>query len=188
MAQVRLSRPHYNALPLFFTTEYVTFSNVPTSSMTSRSGIVDPSTSMLQNPLARRKSVHFEDRPAVDDAKEMTEDPNDEYFARENADFMEYWHSTDWQRHMSGEADSAQMREWGELQDSWDSFEATASGIRSVPNYQFQPHNPYLVGAEYQTRNHMAHMDASQVFYEVSARIGGPSPPILTIDFRASLN
>jgi peroxin-5 len=59
------------------------------------------------------------------------------------------------------------MKEWGDLQDSWDSFEATASGIRQIPSYQFQPHNPYLAGAEYRTRNHMAHMDASQAFYEV---------------------
>lgn len=123
---------------------------------------------MTQTPLVRRKSVHFEDKPALEegDVRQEEEDPNDAYFAQENIDFMEFWHNSDSQRHLTREEETAQMKEWGELQDSWDSFEATASGIRHIPNYQFQPHNPYVAGAEYLTRNHLAHMDASQAFYE----------------------
>ena len=146
--------------------ESVSFNEVRTSNTAPLSTFVDPSTSQV--PLVRRKSVHFEEKPSLEDLelKQDQEDPNEEYFAQENADFMEYWHSTDWQRQMSGEAENAQLREWGELQDSWDAFEATASGIRHIPSYQFQPRNPYLEGNEYRTRNHMAHLDASQAFYE----------------------
>lgn len=90
-------------------------------------------------------------------------DDNDAYFARENADYIKYWKD-------QGEAAEAARNQraqetnsqWAALQDSWDQFEATATGIKPVPQYQFQPNNPYLLGES--SRHHRMH---AQTAYEV---------------------
>ncbi|KAL1728816.1 peroxisomal targeting signal 1 receptor [Schizophyllum commune] len=89
-------------------------------------------------------------------------DDNDAYFARENADYIKYWKD-------QGEAAEAARNQraqetnsqWAALQDSWDQFEATATGIKPVPQYQFQPNNPYLLGES--SRHHRMH---AQTAYE----------------------
>ncbi|EMD37853.1 hypothetical protein CERSUDRAFT_114497 [Gelatoporia subvermispora B] len=43
-------------------------------------------------------------------------------------------------------AQGAQQAEWDRLQNDWDSFEATATGIRPAAYYRFQTNNPYLSG------------------------------------------
>lgn len=92
----------------------------------------------------------------MDDEAGVQIDDNDAYFARENADYMQYWKD-------QGEAAEAARTQraqetnsqWAALQDSWDQFEATSSGIKPVPQYQFQPNNPYLRGDS--SRHHRVH-------------------------------
>lgn len=60
---------------------------------------------------------------------------------------------------------SAQQKEWDMLQNDWDTFEATAAGLKPVAStssatangYAFTPHNPYLTS----TRTHALHAHRS---------------------------
>ncbi|KZT26687.1 TPR-like protein [Neolentinus lepideus HHB14362 ss-1] len=93
------------------------------------------------------------------------DDPNEEYFRLDNEDYMDYWKT----HHMgpfTGLTDQAPLGEWDNLQRDWEEFEATASGIKPVANYQFQANNPYMIGDSSRTRNHMMHLDRPQSFYE----------------------
>ncbi|KAF8757025.1 Tetratricopeptide repeat [Rhizoctonia solani] len=94
---------------------------------------------------ARRKSVHFE---SGSDQAQITEQDD----AFDNADvFYDIYNR---ERQASSVADP-QKDEWAQLQSDWDSFEATASGIKPVHprRYQFQKNNPYLN----ETRMHAMH-------------------------------
>ncbi|KDQ57825.1 hypothetical protein JAAARDRAFT_58405 [Jaapia argillacea MUCL 33604] len=99
----------------------------------------------------------------------MQEDPNEAYFKQDNADYMAYWRSQEAaqnaEQNLAGVRD-AQRHEWDGLQRDWDNFEATASGIRPIANYQFQVNNPYMLGESSRTRNHLAHMERPESFYE----------------------
>lgn len=135
--------------------------------------VYDPSTSSYHSiPMTygRRKSVHFDqdDQHAQEEeGTQREEDPNEAYFRQENEEYTNYWNN---QAHMPAEYDtgvSAQQAEWGALQDSWDSFEASAWGVKPVAHYEFQPHNPYLRSeGTYVSRNHMMHSEGMG-FHEV---------------------
>ncbi|CCA66374.1 related to peroxisomal targeting signal receptor [Serendipita indica DSM 11827] len=97
------------------------------------------------------KSVHFnpvtETSSIVNQPDEMSEE--DAYWQAENRDYKDYWDKAAALPSASTIdplAESAQQREWGELQESWDSWEATSSGVRQVaaPTYGFQTNNPYV--------------------------------------------
>ncbi|EGN99677.1 hypothetical protein SERLA73DRAFT_167583 [Serpula lacrymans var. lacrymans S7.3] len=108
-------------------------------------------------------------RPNENIAAEATgvrqEDPNESYFRQENEEFARYW-----QAHHTGplpvSGSMSETQSWHEMQQNWDSFEATATGIKPVANYQFQPHNPYVLGDSSRTHNHAVHLGQSQTFYE----------------------
>lgn len=55
----------------------------------------------------------------------------------------------------------AEDADWGRLQRDWESFEATVTGIRPLAHYQFQPHNPYVLGEASRTRHHTMHLDTN---------------------------
>lgn len=108
------------------------------------------------------------DRPdqLAEEGPELDEDPNEAYFKQENAEFQTYWDAHHAEPAPMVQA-SAQQDEWSHLQESWDYFEATSSGITEIDNYQFQDNNPYLLGERSRTRHHMAHLNGPQTFYEV---------------------
>ena len=99
-----------------------------------------------------RKSVHF-GRPEflVEHLDtERFEDQDDRYWMQENKEYQNYWNSPH-------HAESLRVPpDWDRLQNDWDRFEATATGIKPVSVYQFQPNNPYLTG-DSSTRNHIMH-------------------------------
>ncbi|KAF8518787.1 hypothetical protein JB92DRAFT_2065291 [Gautieria morchelliformis] len=100
-----------------------------------------------------RKSVHFSPPEVFVDGPEKIEDSDDRYWRQENQEYQNYWSSLD-----HGETQlAAPAPDWDRLQDDWDRFEATATGIKPVSVYQFQPSNPYLVGDSSTTRNHTMH-------------------------------
>ncbi|CAE6368077.1 unnamed protein product [Rhizoctonia solani] len=104
-------------------------------------GGISSSTPLLQ----RRKSVHFESG-----SEETQRTEQDDAF--DNADvFYDIYNR---EHHAASIADP-QKDEWAQLQADWDSFEATASGIKPVQprTYQFQKNNPYLA----ETRTHAMH-------------------------------
>ncbi|KAH8119082.1 TPR-like protein [Phellopilus nigrolimitatus] len=142
--------------------------------------VIDPSTS---TDTLRRKSVHFDQRPETLQEESGTalqeEDPVEAYFRRENDEYIDYWNtassSTAQQRMdadayltgMNGIGMNAQEKEWGALQESWDSYEATTWGVKPVAHYQFQPHNPYLLGGENTRAMNQQHaMHSGRSLYE----------------------
>ena len=103
---------------------------------------------------------------------QQVKDPHEAYFRQENAEFTEYWNA-----HYTGPTSrmmsaDQEKNAWHEMQRDWDAFEATATGVKPVVNYQFQTNNPYLLGDSSRTRHHTLHMSQSQRAYEVRT----PSP------------
>lgn len=102
------------------------------------------------------------------------EDPNDAYFRQENEEYIKYWDDAKVNNTEAATSSpiqsSTQQAEWAQLQQDWDSFEATATGLRPIANYQFQPSNPYLLGDSSRTRHHVMHTEGRSSLYEV--RIG----------------
>lgn len=99
------------------------------------------------------------------------EDENDAYFRQENADYTKYWQEFNERMAPSSNIPyTSQEREWDTLQEDWDRFEATSSGIRELSNYQFQESNPYLLGDSSRTRHHTMHSGMSSVL-EVSMAV-----------------
>lgn len=90
-------------------------------------------------------------------------DVNDSYFQQENADFIRYWNDLQVQPQNS----TAETLSWDRLQVDWDSFEATATGIKAITHYQFQENNPYLLGDSTATRQHLVHTSGRQSVFEV---------------------
>lgn len=82
------------------------------------------------------------------------EDENDAYFRQENAEYTAYWKDEDAANIPTAYTANPDVKSWNQLQNDWDKFEATASGIQLVNSYQFQDHNPYLVGDSSLTRHH----------------------------------
>lgn len=85
----------------------------------------------------------------------------DEYFRQENDAYIDYWHAS-----APPESVAPKNAEWDRLQRDWDNFEATATGIRPMSNYQFQANNPYLLGET--SRHHMMHSQERNTMYDVS--------------------
>jgi peroxin-5 len=98
------------------------------------------------------KSVHFD--PTIttttkwDQAspvEEMSEE--DAYWQAENRDYRDYWDKAATLPLQTAlpATKTAQQREWGQLQDSWDAWEATATGVKQTVtgHYPFQTNNPY---------------------------------------------
>jgi peroxin-5 len=62
-------------------------------------------------------------------------------------------------------AKTAQQKEWEKLQDDWEEFEATATGIQSTStanSYAFTPNNPYIQS----TRTHAMHTSNHQTTFD----------------------
>ncbi|KAG9097590.1 hypothetical protein FRC06_007384 [Ceratobasidium sp. 370] len=102
----------------------------------------------------RRKSVHFDTADPSTSYQTRTEElvQNEDSGAFDNADvFYDIYNRT----HHTAKLPDAQAAEWAHLQDDWDEFEATASGVKPVEprGYRFQKNNPYLSG----TRTHELH-------------------------------
>ncbi|KAI9062930.1 TPR-like protein [Trametes sanguinea] len=122
----------------------------------------------LQRPVAgpsEADTQHYAERS--EDAGKADEDPNDAYFRQENEDYiaMQAAVQDPHQTHASPRW-NPQISEWDNLQDSWDAFEATSTGIRPLTAYQFQPNNPYLHGETSRTRHHAAHGGIPETLYE----------------------
>jgi len=88
------------------------------------------------------------------------EDANDAYFRQENAEYTKFWQEAE-QLPASTLTMNSQEREWDSLQEDWDRFEATSSGIKQIDHYQFQDNNPYLLGDSSRTRHHALHTEIS---------------------------
>jgi peroxin-5 len=121
---------------------------------------------------AERMTANQETSEAQNTAT-AAETADDVYWRQENADYIQYWNdvqNASATRAASGsqmQAMSAQQAEWGHLQQDWDAFEATASGIKAMSNYQFQTNNPYILGSS-STRHHAAHSAGHHMMYDVS--------------------
>ncbi|OSX66466.1 hypothetical protein POSPLADRAFT_1053107 [Postia placenta MAD-698-R-SB12] len=110
------------------------------------------------------------DRVQIDSASTSEgyqESPIDAYLREENETYIEF------QRQASRNVSQppldmayAQDADWGRLQRDWDLFEATATGVRPLTHYQFQPHNPYLLGEASRTRHHFMHADMRSTLFE----------------------
>lgn len=97
-----------------------------------------------------------------DEQLELIEDANDAYFRQENAEYIHYWNDVD-ATTSKVHTTNSDVASWDRLQNDWDKFEATASGIRPADNYQFQDNNPYLIGDSSRTRHHEMHSHQSIV-------------------------
>jgi peroxin-5 len=118
----------------------------------------------------RRKSVRFES--TQDAAASMDEGGEDAYWERENREYAAYWNEAEANQGISSarltapplQEQGLQGKEWDNLQRSWDQWEATATGVKRVYEYQFQDNNPYLVGQS----STMKHDAAHDMFEQVS--------------------
>ncbi|TFY80890.1 hypothetical protein EWM64_g3121 [Hericium alpestre] len=126
------------------------------------------STSALRHKLSSLQRPAEDATASSETAGVNAMDPNEAYFNQENKEYIDYWN-----HHHAGSVPAATQQdnmktEWGALQSDWDAFEATASGIRSVQNYQFQQGNPYLTGGRSAdvTRRHSLHFAEQQPFSE----------------------
>ncbi|KAI6032831.1 hypothetical protein F5J12DRAFT_186651 [Pisolithus orientalis] len=109
-------------------------------------------------------------------------DAHEAYFQQENEDFRAWWEA-----HYAGPSNSTaesstaatltspavlqkqgEARQWFELQDAWEQFEATTTGIQPVVEYKFQKENPYM-GEKLEagrTRHHAMHVGGVERMYE----------------------
>ena len=100
-----------------------------------------------------------------------TEDPNDAYFRQENEEYIAMHSGLTGARQIPSSQFETQFQrqqaEWDNLQRDWETFEATAHGLRPLSGYEFQANNPYLSGETSRTRHHTAHSGMPQTLYEV---------------------
>ena len=80
-----------------------------------------------------------------------SEDANDAYFRQDNEDYIDYWKA----HHAPVSLPSTSSQDWQQLHHDWETFEATATGVKRLAEYQFQPRNPYLLGER--SHNHVMH-------------------------------
>ncbi|KAI0695451.1 hypothetical protein BC835DRAFT_1306007 [Cytidiella melzeri] len=104
--------------------------------------------------------------PAVDESNGMSaEDEIDAYFRQENDAYIKYHNPQMAEQHPGLPSGlQAQTAEWDKLQDDWSKFEVTATGLRSVADYQFAQNNPYLNSEA--TRHHSMHSYSSESLHE----------------------
>jgi peroxin-5 len=88
---------------------------------------------------------------------ESEEDSNEAYFRQDNEDYANYWKA----HHAPVSPLAVPSQEWQQLQRDWERFEATTTGVRPLPKYQFQSGNPYLLGER--SHNHAMHGGSTQV-------------------------
>lgn len=119
----------------------------------------------------------------------LEEDPVDAYFRQENEAYINYWQGTGLLdgAHASNGVNQGldQVAEWERLQRDWDSFEATATGLKPVANYQFQLNNPYLLGEASRTRHHVLHSEGRNSLYEVRVVLPNACPTSYPYPYRA---
>ncbi|KAG6837504.1 hypothetical protein H0H93_008429 [Arthromyces matolae] len=96
------------------------------------------------------------------ESSNAVEDANDSYFRQENDEYRQYWSDMHTATPSNAPILNADVAHWEHLQHDWDQFEATASGIKRIDNYQFQDNNPYLLGESTMTRQHMMHISLSE--------------------------
>jgi len=134
-----------------------------TNAATTKSMSTTPVASSSASPVIRErslttdgwpmKSVHFKPMTTTDEPTgdlEQAETGEDTYWEAENRDYREYWEKTT--PTSTAAAPPAhpmrtpQQREWDTLQESWNTWEATATGVKhtAAENYPFQTDNPYV--------------------------------------------
>ncbi|KAL5528553.1 hypothetical protein ACEPAF_7689 [Sanghuangporus sanghuang] len=128
--------------------------------------VIDPSMSTQRSIGAAHAQNALRSGEVADVGGPREEDPNEAYFQKENEEYIDYWNHASSQSAIQRQNGTSQsfgpQNEWGALQESWDSFEATTWGIKPAAQYQFQPHNPYLNEEEIQqTRHHAMHLQRS---------------------------
>jgi len=151
--------------------------NVPIGTGLQQRSVVDTShhTSAYDQ---RRKSVHFES--TQDAVASIDEDEEGAYWERENREYAAYWGEAEAGKGASSarlivpplQEQGLQGKEWDMLQRSWDQWEATATGVKRVYEYQFQENNPYLVGQSSTTSHHTTHDIVEQV-RDIGIVVGG---------------
>ncbi|GJJ06316.1 hypothetical protein Clacol_000507 [Clathrus columnatus] len=91
--------------------------------------------------------------PVMDSITQMrneVETDDDRYWKEENAAYQQYW------SHTSMQDGFQRYPEWDRLQEDWEKFEATSTGIKMVSSYPFQANNPYLQ-TDFVLGNHSSH-------------------------------
>ncbi|PVG00366.1 TPR-like protein [Serendipita vermifera] len=122
------------------------------------------------------KAVHFNPVTTVTNPIESQEEMSEEdvYWAAENRDYKNYWEKAAMLPSTSTSLDpTPQQREWDQLQESWDSWEATAEGMKqvSVPNYPFQTNNPYVFDRRHNMSNWRSASSNDQSILEMEAEV-----------------
>lgn len=133
--------------------------------------------------------------------QEREQDANEAYFQQENNEFTAWWEA-----HHAGalptvaptgpssttagpstmsllQQKQREIGQWYEMQDAWDEFEATTTGVQPVLEYKFQKENPYLrEGAEMgRTMNHTMHMGGVERIYEVCGLLSRFLSPLTSL-------
>jgi len=136
--------------------------------------------------------------PSSSSTQEREQDADEAYFKQENAEYKAWWeayHAGPSTTSTITELSTAtaelsamsplqrkrrEIGQWYEMQNAWDEFEATTTGVRPVVEYKFQKENLYLKeGAEMGgTRNHTMHTGAVDRTYEVSGLRYLALPPL----------
>jgi peroxin-5 len=121
------------------------------------------------------KDFLFSERSAISETNlpeqqvQVHEDEVDAYFRRENVEYTRYWNDIDVSVASKAHTANPDAASWDRLQDDWDKFEATATGIKPVDSYQFQHNNPYVIGDSSTTHHHEMH--GHQSIFEVRFRL-----------------
>ena len=120
-------------------------------------------TARIATAVPRGMAVTQQEQVSTNEQR-TEEDANDAYFRQENEDFIRFWNQDRVSNaNDSFQASTAETMFWDKLQEDWDNFEATATGIKAVEGYQFLPNNPYLVGDSSTTRHHLMHSENSRI-------------------------
>jgi peroxin-5 len=141
----------------------MTGSNIPASSQGWwNDRVINP----MMQPSTANQDTSAAQAPPVD---VTAENENDAYFRQDNAEYAEYWKGMHGAAPRLAQPATAQDAEWANLQQDWDNFEATATGIRALSNYQFQENNPYVLGnSSRTTHQHEMHANGYREMYDVS--------------------
>lgn len=134
-----------------------------TEPIVSNSGSAHAPILNFASSAVRDLAVLAEAQSQADDKQDSVEDVNDAYFRQENAEFTRYWNTMHQPTTNADTAPTAEMLAWDKLQNDWDHFEATSTGIKPISKYHFQSNNPYLLGDSSKTRHHLMHAESQSV-------------------------